>query len=240
MTNIIAYKGFNSDWTCRGFQYEVGKTYEHEGEVEACSSGFHSCENPMDVWSYYDIINADGELNKFAKVTASGELARHDDDSKIASAKITIEAELTIPEFIKSSVDWLMGLAKCDDVEAASGDSSKLAASGYSSKLAASGRLQQARSIGLLQQARSIGRLQQARSIGLLQQARSIGLLQQARSIGRLQPARSIGRLQPARSIGLLQQARSIGLLQQARSIGRLQQARSIGLLQPARSIGQG
>lgn len=48
---IKAYKGFNADMTCQGFQYEVGKEYElPEGQsVELCAHGFHACENPLDV-----------------------------------------------------------------------------------------------------------------------------------------------------------------------------------------------
>ena len=140
---VFAYKGFDKNMQCREFQFEVGKTYEHTGKVEACSSGFHSCANPFDVWNYYGL--EDG--NRFAKVTASGEISTDEEDSKIASAKISIDAELTIPAFIEAAVSWLweaceIGVSAASGYSsklAASGDYSQLAASGYSSKLAASG-----------------------------------------------------------------------------------------------------
>jgi len=50
---VDAFKGFNKDLTCRGFKYEIGNTYEHEGEVKACNGGFHACESPIDVFNYY-------------------------------------------------------------------------------------------------------------------------------------------------------------------------------------------
>ena len=99
---IIAYKGFKQDWTCRGYQYEVGKTYEHKGDVKACESGFHSCEYPLDVFSYYAPCES-----KFAVVKAIGKISKDGDDSKIASAKITVEAEINIPEMVKKAVDWI-------------------------------------------------------------------------------------------------------------------------------------
>lgn len=50
------YKGFNSDWTCKGFQYEVGKTYETEEKIEPCKSGFHFCEKLEDCFEHYDCV----------------------------------------------------------------------------------------------------------------------------------------------------------------------------------------
>lgn len=79
-----AYKGFNSDMTCRGFQYEVGKEYEHKGKVETCESGFHACENPMDVFSYYPPAN-NGKLSRYCEVEQSGDMDHGED--KIASSK---------------------------------------------------------------------------------------------------------------------------------------------------------
>ncbi|ENC6658463.1 hypothetical protein ABKY47_002946, partial [Aeromonas hydrophila] len=100
---ITAYKGFDSQLKCRGFQFEVGKTFEHEGPVEACSSGFHSCEYPLDVFGYYAPANS-----RFASVKASGSLSRHGDDSKVACASITIEAEIGIPTLVAKAVAWII------------------------------------------------------------------------------------------------------------------------------------
>ncbi len=117
---IIAYKGFNQDWTCRGYQYEMGKTYEHKGDVKACESGFHSCEYPLDVFGYYAPCES-----KFAVVKASGKISKDGDDSKIASAKITIETEINLPEMVKKAVEWIK--SKID------WDGAKMSNTGYQS-----------------------------------------------------------------------------------------------------------
>ena len=135
---IRAYKAFDQNMQCRGFQFEVGKTYEHDGPVKACKSGFHACENPLDVWSYYALDS------RYAVVEMGGDVSRHDGDSKIAAARITISAEIALPQIISDGVAYLMGL--CKDAfalkpgEDASGYGSKLAASGDRSQLAASGK----------------------------------------------------------------------------------------------------
>ena len=106
---IIAYKGFKQDWTCRGYQYEIGKTYEHKGDVKAYESGFHACEYPLDVLSYYGPA-----VSKFAVVKMSGETSKDSDDTKIASAKITIETEINLPEMVKKAVEWIKGKVDWD------------------------------------------------------------------------------------------------------------------------------
>ena len=134
---IRAYKAFDQNMQCRGFQFEVGHTYEHDGPVKACESGFHACENPLDVWSYYPLDS------RYAVVEMGGDVSRHDSDSKIAAARITISAEIALPQIISDGVAYLTGL--CKDAFAlkpggdASGNYSKLAASGDYSQLAASG-----------------------------------------------------------------------------------------------------
>ena len=66
MSNVKGYKVFNPDWTCRGFQYEVGKTFEHDGNIELCGSGFHFCQKASDCFKYYDF----NSNNKVAEVEA--------------------------------------------------------------------------------------------------------------------------------------------------------------------------
>ena len=139
---VLYYKGMDENFKCRGFQFEVGKTYKHDGEVEVCSSGFHSCSNPWDVLNYYDVTS------RFALVEVVGETATHSGDTKIASSEITIKKELKLPEFIDYCISFIKNSGmphasialENDSNLAASGYGSKLAASGHYSNLAASGR----------------------------------------------------------------------------------------------------
>ena len=97
---IIAYKGFNKDLTCRGFQYEIGKEYE-EKEVSVCEGGFHACENPFDVLGYYgDVLD-----NRFCKVEQSGTIKK--DDKKQASSKIKVVAEIGFTGLFKAGIEWI-------------------------------------------------------------------------------------------------------------------------------------
>ena len=96
---ITGYKGFDKNLQCRGFQYEVGKEYETD-EAELCKKGFHFCENPHDVLSYYGA----GEGNRFAIVEASDVSGEKQDDSKRVSKRIRIKAEISVFEICKIAV----------------------------------------------------------------------------------------------------------------------------------------
>ncbi|WP_246750313.1 DUF7666 domain-containing protein [Martelella lutilitoris] len=133
---VHAIKGFDSDMKCRGYQYEVGNTYEHDGPVVACESGFHSIEgHPLEVFCYYAPATS-----KFCDVIAEGEIARHSDDSKIASAKITIEAEIGLPVLVERAVKWVFDRAKWSEGTVATGDNEGAIAWGDQGAATASGR----------------------------------------------------------------------------------------------------
>ncbi|EHM2354068.1 hypothetical protein KD625_001712 [Salmonella enterica subsp. enterica serovar Bonariensis] len=100
---IVTFKGFNKDLTCRDFQFAIGETFHHDGKVEACGSGFHACECPFDVFSYYPPAES-----RYAETISFGVIDREEEgDTKIASASITIKSELTLPQFIQRGIEWI-------------------------------------------------------------------------------------------------------------------------------------
>jgi len=107
-----AIKGFDGNLQCRGFQFEVGKTYEHKGDVVACGSGFHACpveHHPLSVFGYYAPAG-----NRFFEVTQGGQSSA--EGTKLASATITIDFELTIGDLVKRAWDYVWSKAtKTDD-----------------------------------------------------------------------------------------------------------------------------
>ena len=157
---VTAYKGFTKDWKCNDYQYEVGKTFEHPGKVERCATGFHSCENPIDVFLYY----VPGE-SRYAIVEASGQIDREENgDTKLASAKIHIKAELQIPAIVTAAIAWITSKAKPADVahsegsrsaSSATGDSSASSATGDRSASSVEGKNAVAMNIGILGKAKA-------------------------------------------------------------------------------------
>ncbi|ADO59442.1 hypothetical protein [Paenibacillus polymyxa] len=148
------YKAFEKGMVCLGFQYEVGKTFEHKDRIVPCSMGFHFCENPLDVLNHYPLVDVSGDLSEFAEVEALGETKTV--GNKSVTNQLRIGEKLDLPGLIKASFEFLWGkCAKKEKVDseeesrletqedysqwAASGDYSHLAASGFYSHLSASG-----------------------------------------------------------------------------------------------------
>ncbi len=88
------YKVFNNDWTCRGFEYKLGKTYVHEGTINLCETGFHFCKRAIDCFNYYEFDSS----NKVAEIEAVGKIKT--DGTKSVTDKITIIRELSWHEVL--------------------------------------------------------------------------------------------------------------------------------------------
>ncbi|HHJ1435517.1 TPA: hypothetical protein ACQGWI_003394 [Pseudomonas aeruginosa] len=217
---VTAYKGFKQDLTCRGYQFEIGGTYKHEGEVEACASGFHSCEYPLDVFGYY----APGD-SRFAIVKASGQLSRHDDDSKIASATLVVEAEISMPTMISRAIDWIMArldnsveqtvvgdtASNTGDYSAASntGDYSAASNTGYQSAASNTGYQSAASNTGNRSAASNTGNRSAASNTGYQSAASNTGDYSAASNTGDYSAAEVSGKESVAASLGIEGRARA-------------------------------
>ena len=155
---ITSYKGFGKNMQCRGFQYEVGKEYEMDGEIKCCNRGFHACKSPIEVWDYYDMLNS-----RFAEVEQSGKIDEEEKSTKICSSRIKIKAELKLADIINIGVEWLKDITSPSKIKedgvlndngyrikqiGSSGDSAKIGSSGYYAKIGSSGDYAQIGSSG--------------------------------------------------------------------------------------------
>ena len=137
-----AYKGFNADMTCRGFQYKEGETY-HEDIADLCHKGFHACEYPLDVLAYYP-----PNSSVYHEVELEEVSDEREDDSKVCAKTIRVGARMDIASLVKASVEYTM--FKCDgsrskhttgdySVASATGDWSVVSATGDYSAASATG-----------------------------------------------------------------------------------------------------
>ena len=149
---IVAYKGFDENLRCGGFQYEIGKEYEQKDEIKCCSKGFHACTNPFDVLNYYDA----NSKNRFCEVEQSGTIATDNSDTKQASSKIKIKAEIGMSGLFKAGIEWIKEKTNpvtiIEDAEkigtVSSGDYAQIGSSGYSAQIGSSGYYAQIGSSG--------------------------------------------------------------------------------------------
>ena len=124
------YKGFDKDMKCRGFQYEEGKTYEEE-KAELCNTGFHACEDPLDIFGYYPPADSKYHEVELEEITEE----RSKEDTKICGRRITIGAEIGIPGIVKAHVEYVKANVKkaveAGDAKAVAVGDEEAASAGY-------------------------------------------------------------------------------------------------------------
>ena len=141
-----AYKGFDKNLRCRGFQYEVGKEYKTD-RAEVCECGFHACQAPLDVFDYYGPADS-----RYCEVEQDGHIVA--DGNKQASTKLKVVAEIGIAGLVKAHIEWIKEatINKVKDLVdrvigssgnsaqiGSSGDAAKIGSSGYAAKIGSSG-----------------------------------------------------------------------------------------------------
>ncbi|EMO8075418.1 hypothetical protein WDP50_003300 [Salmonella enterica] len=203
---IVTFKGFNKDLKCRDFQFEIGKTFHHDGKVEACVSGFHACECPFDVFSYYSPADS-----RFAETISFGITDREEDgDTKIASASITIKAELTLPQFIQRGIEWIWSkIDKSLEQQIMCGNCSAATNTGDWSAATNTGNCSAATNTGYWSAATNTGDWSAATNTGYRSAATNTGDCSAATNTGNCSAAEVSGSQSVAVSLGIEGKARA-------------------------------
>ena len=158
---IIAYKGFNIDFSCRDFLYKVGKEYHIDGDIEVCKNGFHACQNALDVFAYYKM----SLYRRYAMVELWGDVDFATDGKKLCASNIRIVKEMSIGELVEIGI-----MSSSQIIEVKKDDESRIKSRIISSKTADSiynpNELGKVASCGSNTSILSIGHLQNIASSG--------------------------------------------------------------------------
>ena len=167
---IIAYKGFDKDMKCRGFQYEEGKTYHMPGAV-LCKEGAHACTMPLDVLGYYP--PGDGSIYRMVELDEVCD--EKSDDSKVCAKTIKIGAEIGIPGLVKAQIEWVKNTIGFDEKikkakespdKYATGTRGAASATGFQGAASATGFQGAAAATGCLGAAAAMGKASAAMASG--------------------------------------------------------------------------
>ena len=181
---ITSYKAFDKNMQCHDFQFEVGKEYEMDGEIECGKRGFHACKNPLELWDYYKMLKS-----RFAEVEQSGKIDKDEKSTKVCSSHIKIKAELKLADIINIGIEWLKNVTspskyKKDGVLDDSGDYAQIGSCDHCAQIGSSGDYAQIGSSGDYAQIGSSGDYAKIGSCGLCTHIGSSGHCAQIGSSG--------------------------------------------------------
>ena len=181
---ITSYKAFDKNMQCHDFQFEVGKEYEMDGEIECGKRGFHACKNPLELWDYYKMLKS-----RFAEVEQSGKIDKDEKSTKVCSSHIKIKAELKLADIINIGIEWLKNVTspskyKKDGVLDDSGHYAQIGSCDHCAQIGSSGDYAQIGSSGDYAQIGSSGDYVKIGSSGLCTHIGSSGHCAQIGSSG--------------------------------------------------------
>jgi hypothetical protein len=233
---VASYKGFDKNLECRGYRFEIGETYTHEGDVMVCESGFHACENPLDVFKYYAPADS-----RFALVAQSGDISRHESNSKIASRSLTVVREICISELVTAAVEYTLSRvapAGTESPEWASKDRSLAQNTGSYSAATNTGELSAATNTGNLSTATNTGSYSAATNTGSYSAATNTGELSAATNTGIYGTATNTGHNSLAQNSGQYSAATNTGDRSLAQNTGSYSAATNTGSYSAATNTG--
>ncbi|ECH2712504.1 hypothetical protein FOJ81_07050 [Salmonella enterica] len=230
---IVTFKGFNKDLKCRDFQFAIGETFHHDGKVEACGSGFHACECPFDVFSYYPPAES-----RYAETISFGITdSEEGGDTKIASSSITIKDELTLPQFIQRGIEWIWSkIDKSLEQQIISGNQSAATNTGYQSAATNTGNRSAATNTGYQSAATNTGNRSAATNTGNRSAATNTGNRSAATNTGNQSAATNTGNQSAATNTGYQSAATNTGDWSAAEVSGSQSVAASLGIEGKARA----
>ena len=216
--SIHSYKGFDKDMKCRGFQYEVGNDYEQDGKIKCCRNGFHACEFPLDVFTYY----APSCNSRYCTVTQSGDIDKNGENSKVASSKIHIETEIGLSGIIKAGVKFILDKVNWNDnKETNTGDYSAATNTGNRSAATNIGYCSAATNTGYQSAATNTGDYSAATNTGDYSAATNTGNRSAATNIGYCSAATNTGYQSAATNTGDYSAATNTGNYSAAKVSGK-------------------
>ena len=197
---IKGYKGFNPDLTCRGFQYEVGKEYDTD-KAKGCENGFHFCENPLDVFTYYPPSDEKG-MNRFCEVEGSGDFDKSESD-KVSCTHIKINAEIGLQGIITAGVKFILDKVNWkDNKNTNTGDCSAATNTGDYSAATNTGDCSAATNTGDYSAATNTGYRSAATNTGYCSAATNTGYRSAATNTGNCSAATNTGDYSAATNTG--------------------------------------
>ena len=221
---IKTYKAFDENMKCKDFQYEIGKEYTHKGDIKICHSGFHACENPIDIFEYY------APTSIFCEVEQFGNIETHSEDSKVCSSKIKIKAEVNLFHIIKIGVEKI--LSKVDFTKYPATNT------GFQSSATNTGFRSSATNTGFQSVATNTGEQSAATNTGYQSSATNTGKHSVATNTGNQSSATNTGEQSVATNTGFRSSATNTGEQSAATNTGDQSSATNTGYQSSATNTG--